>query len=133
MSGVDTYFTIKTLAEYIIPAIILVVVAIFMIVIVIYNNIAISISNKKKAMLLKEGYVLSIITYRDGNINIGHLDCYANYIEDTDVLCYIKKSSVEEAKIGELKDILKQGKYNTITAFKTSGGSIRTIPTLKDL
>ena len=133
MSGVNTYFTIKALAEYIIPAIILVVVAIFMIVLVIYNKITISISNKKEAMLLKEGYVLSTITYCDGNIIIGHLTCYANYIEDTDVLCYIKKSSVEEAKIGELKDILKQGRYNTITAFKTSGGSIRTIPTLKDL
>ena len=99
MSGVNTYFTIKALAEYIIPAIILVVVAIFMIVLVIYNKIAISISNKKEAMLLKEGYVLSTITYCDGNISIGHLTCYANYIEDTDVLCYIKKSSVEEARL----------------------------------
>lgn len=133
MSGVNTYFTIKTLAEYIIPAIIVVVIAIFVIVLMICNKIAISISNKKEAILLKEGYILSTITYCDGNINIGHLTCYANYIEDTDVLYYIKKSSVGESKIGELKDILKQEKCNKITAFKTSGGSIRTIPSLKDL
>lgn len=125
MDGVNTYFTIKTFTEYIIPAAIVIIFA----VIVIFAFIKISIDDKivniMRKKLCNNGYELIEVIYKLDDDFIGRPLCYIKYDEDTDTLHYIKKKDLENMKLLEFRSCLKNNSFKTVSRFKENGGTLK--------
>ena len=122
MDGVNTYFTIKTITEYIIPAALVIILALFIIAALLLNKFVEIVVEKKKELLDKYGYKMSIINNYNGRII--HLVCYAKYDEDEDIMHYFRSKDLQEIKLSKLKKVLKSDDTESISAFKSSGGTI---------